>query len=71
LLAPPGRTLRQLATKIVTEQTPLREGGTYFYSARANEAYGDWAQSNLRLWTRVLGSLDEPDIAEVLALMRT
>jgi uncharacterized protein len=61
-----GRSVRELAQKIVSEQGPLDEGGIYFYSTRARREYGAWADANLRLWKRVLDSLDNPAVSLVL-----
>jgi uncharacterized protein len=68
-MAETGRSLRELARKIVSEQAPLNDQGIYFYSARARTEYGPGADANLRLWKRVLDSLDSPDVAAVLAEM--
>jgi uncharacterized protein len=66
-----GRTLRELAQKIVSEQTALSSQGIYFYSSRARADYGKWAEDNLRLWTRVLESMDSEDVTAVLAEIHT
>jgi len=69
-LSETGRSLRQLASKIVTEQTPLRQQGIYFYSMCAQATFGGWADANLELWTRVLDSLDSPDVIPLLEEMK-
>lgn len=60
-------TLRELAKKIVSEQTPLEHQGFYFYSSKAREVYGEWGVLNLQMWTRVLRSLDDPEI-EIISM---
>ncbi|ROO62419.1 uncharacterized protein EDC02_4398 [Micromonospora sp. Llam0] len=58
-----GVSLRDLAHKIVHEQGPLMEKGIYFYSKSAEVEYGYWAHENLKMWNRVLESLDNDEIA--------
>lgn len=64
-----GRSLRELAQKIVSEQTPLKNQGIYFYSDHAQAIYGADADINLQLWSRVLDSLDNVDVATILEEM--
>ena len=64
-----GRSLRELAEKIASEQVPLREEEIYFYSNSAKQKYEDWGDVNLRLWSFILESLDDPSIVELVAQM--
>ncbi|MFJ2769235.1 hypothetical protein [Streptomyces sp. NPDC087300] len=59
-------SLRQLARKIVDEQTPLVDEGIYFYDPDARARYLPWATANLNLWKSLLDSLDDPDVDELL-----
>lgn len=58
--------IKQLATKIVSEQTHLMEKDIYFYTEAAKEKYMKWAKTNLDLWTNVFESLDDEDVQEVI-----
>jgi len=58
--------LRAWAERIIREQKPLMEQGTYFYTKAANEKYLAWAKTNLELVEQVLASLDDPAIVEML-----
>jgi uncharacterized protein len=60
-----GVTLRDLARKIVSEQKPLEDQGFYFYSSKARETYGEWGILNLQAWTRVLKSLEDPEVERI------
>lgn len=64
-----GRSLRELAEKIVSEQVPLRDGEIYFYSESAKKRYEDWGDANLRLWRFILESLDDPSVVELVDQM--
>jgi uncharacterized protein len=64
-----GRSLRELAEKIASEQVPLREEQIYFYSDSAKKKYEDWGDANLRLWSLILESLDDPSIVELVTQM--
>ncbi len=61
-----GRSLRELADKIVSEQIPLQESGIYFYSDSAKRKYEHWGDVNLALWTCILKSLDDASVLEVV-----
>ncbi|HET9118347.1 MAG TPA: HD family phosphohydrolase [Pseudonocardiaceae bacterium] len=61
-----GVSLRTLASKIVREQKPLLDQGAYFYTAKAQQRYGAWAEANLKLWIRVFDSLEDPTVNDVL-----
>jgi uncharacterized protein len=61
-----GRSLRELANKIVREQTPLRDQGIYFYSESAKKRYQAWAEVNLQLWSFMLEAIKEPSIAALV-----
>jgi uncharacterized protein len=61
-----GRSLRELAEKIVGEQVPLRENGIYFYSDSAKRRYEHWGDVNLALWTCIQDSLDDKSVVEVV-----
>lgn len=61
-----GKSIRELAEKIVGEQVPLREGEIYFYSESAKKRYEGWGDVNLRLWSCILESLDEPSVVELI-----
>lgn len=64
-----GSSLRELAEKITSEQVPLRDEEIYFYSTTAKRKYEEWGDANLRLWTLILESLDDPSIVELVAQM--
>jgi uncharacterized protein len=61
-----GRSIKELAEKIVEEQAPLSEEGIYFYSKSARLKYSTWGDANLMLWRCVLESLDDPDVSALL-----
>jgi uncharacterized protein len=61
-----GRSVRELAEKIVSEQVPLREDEIYFYSQSAKKKYERWADANLTLWACILESLDDPSVIELI-----
>jgi uncharacterized protein len=61
-----GRSLRDLAEKIVGEQVPLRDDGIYFYSESAKKKYEDWGNANLTLWSCILDSLDNASVVDVV-----
>jgi uncharacterized protein len=63
------RSLRELAEKIASEQIPLREDEIYFYSDSAKKKYENWGDANLRLWSLILESLDDPWIVELVTQM--
>jgi uncharacterized protein len=46
-----GRSVRDLAEKIVGEQVPLRDRDIYFYSESAKKKYEHWGNANLALWS--------------------
>lgn len=60
-----GRSLRELAEKIVHEQAPLDEQGIYFYSESAKR-YEPWAKANLQLWTHILAALNDTSIESLI-----
>ena len=64
-----GSSLRELAQKITSEQVPLRDEEIYFYSTSAKQKYEEWGDANLRLWSLILESLDDPSIVELVAQM--
>ncbi|WP_199043031.1 HD domain-containing protein [Glycomyces salinus] len=64
-----GRSIRELAEKIVGEQVPLNQKRIYFYTASAREKYQTWADANLSIWKCVLESLDDPDVEELIAIV--
>ena len=64
-----GRSLRELAEKIVGEQVPLRDEEIYFYSESAKKRYEGWGDANLRLWSCILESLDDPSVVELIDQM--
>ena len=61
-----GVSLRELATKIVGEQSAVHDEGYYFYSPQAAAMYSRWATANLELWQCIVESLDDPSVAELL-----
>ena len=61
-----GRSIRELAEKIVGEQVPLREEEIYFYSQSAKKKYEGWGDANLRLWSCILESLDDPSVIDLI-----
>ncbi|MBV9794871.1 MAG: HD family phosphohydrolase [Actinobacteria bacterium] len=64
-----GRSLRELAEKIVGEQVPLRDEEIYFYSESAKKSYEKWGDANLRLWSYILESLDDPSVVDLVEQM--
>lgn len=58
--------IRKLANKIIEEQKPLMDKGTYFYTKSATEKYLKWAKVNLTMWENVLESLEDSDIDAML-----
>ncbi|MGW5051685.1 HD family phosphohydrolase [Actinokineospora sp. NPDC004072] len=66
-LAENGVTLRELAHKIVDEQSGAHDGGFYFYSPAAAAQYSEWAAANLHLWRCIRDSLDDPAVERLLA----
>jgi uncharacterized protein len=61
-----GRSLGELAQKIVGEQVPLRDDGIYFYSESAKKKYDSWGEANLALWTCIQEALDDPSVRELI-----
>jgi uncharacterized protein len=61
-----GRSIGELAEKIVLEQVPLQADGIYFYSESAKKKYECWGDVNLTLWSLILDSLDDPSVREVI-----
>jgi uncharacterized protein len=61
-----GRSLGELARKIVGEQIPLRDDGIYFYSESAKKKYESWGDANLALWSCIQEALDDPSVREVI-----
>jgi uncharacterized protein len=61
-----GRSLRELAEKIVGEQVPLRDDEIYFYSESAKKRYERWGDVNLALWSCILESLDDSSVVELI-----
>lgn len=64
-----GGSIRELAEKIVNEQVPLRDEEIYFYSESAKKRYESWGDANLRLWSCILESLDDPSVVELIEQM--
>jgi uncharacterized protein len=64
-----GRSLRELAEKIVSEQVPLRDDEIYFYSESAKKRYECWGDANLTLWSSILESLDSASVVELIEQM--
>lgn len=61
-----GRSMGELAQKIVGEQLPLRDGGIYFYSDSAKKKYEGWGEANLTLWTCIQEALKDPCVTELI-----
>ena len=61
-----GKSVRELAEKIVAEQVPLRDDGIYFYSESAKKKYERWGDANLALWSCILEALDEPLVINLI-----
>jgi uncharacterized protein len=61
-----GVSLRELANKIVGEQSGIHDDGYYFYNPAAAAKYAHWAQANLRLWECIQESVDDPAVEELL-----
>jgi uncharacterized protein len=64
-----GTSIRDLAEKIVGEQVPLRIDEIYFYSESAKKRYESWGDANLRLWSCILESLDDPSVVDLIDQM--
>jgi len=58
--------IEKLGHKVVDEQRPLMDAGTYFYTEIAKEKYLKWAKVNLEIWENVLESLQDEDIKQML-----
>lgn len=65
-----GKSVRELADKIVNEQVPLRDSEIYFYSESAKKHYERWADANLNLWSCISESLDDPFVVELIGEMQ-
>lgn len=61
-----GISVAELATKIVREQVPLLAEGIYFYDSEAEQRYGDWARTNVQLWTYVSSCLEDPAVRRLI-----
>ncbi|HEY1917561.1 MAG TPA: hypothetical protein VGH27_18485 [Streptosporangiaceae bacterium] len=61
-----GRSVRELAEKIIHEQVPLRDSGIYFYSDSAKKRYEGWGDVNLALWSCILEALDDPTVVNLI-----
>lgn len=61
-----GRSVRELAEKIVREQVPLRSDGIYFYTESAKKRYEGRGDANLTLWSCILDALDDPSVVELI-----
>lgn len=61
-----NRSLRKLATRVVTEQDQPVHQDQFFYSQKAKRDYMGWAKINLSLWQAVQESLNDPDIVKML-----
>ena len=68
-LAENGLSLRELATKIVGEQSGPHEQGFYFYDPEAAATYSRWATANLELWRCIVESLDDPTVENLLNVL--
>lgn len=62
-----GRSIKELALKIVNEQVPLNQSQIYFYSPSARQKYTKWGEANLRLWLCILEALEDVDVQSLLA----
>ena len=61
-----GRSVGELAQKIVGEQLPLRDDGIYFYSDSAKKKYESWGDANLTLWSCIQEALEDPSVVELI-----
>jgi uncharacterized protein len=61
-----GRSVRELAEKIIGEQVPLRDSGIYFYSESAKKKYEGWGDANLTLWSCILEALNDRSVVELI-----
>jgi uncharacterized protein len=61
-----GLSLRELADKIVGEQSDVHEEGYYFYNPEAAATYSRWATANLQLWQCIKEAVDDPTVVELL-----
>lgn len=61
-----GKSLRQLAAKIVDEQVPLADEGIYFYSESAKKKYESWGETNLALWLGIRDALEDPSVLDLI-----
>jgi uncharacterized protein len=66
-LAENGITLRELADKILDEQQDKHDEGYYFYNPEAANTYSRWAATNLMLGQHIGESLEDNDVADLLA----
>lgn len=56
----------ELADKVTSEQNPLMEKGTYFYTNLAKKKYLKWAKTNLELWNYIKESLNDPEVSDLI-----
>jgi len=59
-------SIQELAHKIISEQAPLIENGTYFYSIPAKRDYMHWAKTNVELWSNIREAIQDEEIACLL-----
>jgi uncharacterized protein len=62
-----GTDIRKWADRIIREQQPLLDQGTFFYTDTAKQRYLEWAEVNLHLVRIIQNSFDDPDIQLFLA----
>lgn len=62
--------IEELSQKIVREQNALYESGLYFYTDLARSKYMNWAETNLKLWNNVSGSLADSEIRKMLEMAK-
>lgn len=62
-----GVGLRALANRIVGDQQRAYDAGFYFYDRDAAARYSGWAEVNLRLWSSILESLEDPIVHDLVS----
>ncbi len=62
--------IKQLASKICSEQNKLLESDIYFYTDLAKENYLKWAKANLQLWNNVEDALKDNDVEEMISIAK-
>lgn len=64
-----GISISELADKIVRDQRPLLEAGTYFFDTDTRHLYERWARINVELWQAIQDSLRLPEVRLVVSIV--